>query len=349
MSGAELNKVEDLNKTASAMVARGRGILAADESTGTIKKRFDAIGVECTADNRRDYREMLFRTGEAMSKHISGVILYDETIRQNAKDGTPLVKLIEKAGSLPGIKVDKGTQPLPNCPGEVVTEGLDGLRQRLVEYRGLGAKFAKWRAVIDIGEQHAVPSYTCIRANAHALARYAALCQDEGIVPIVEPEVLMDGGHDIDRCVGVTTWVLKETFQELFFNRVALEGMVLKPNMVVPGKKSPKRVSVDEVAEKTVRVLKECVPAAVPGIAFLSGGQSDEEATAHLDAINRMGPLPWHVTFSYGRALQHSPQHVWSGKPENVAAAQRAFNHRAMMNGLASIGQWKADLERKAA
>jgi fructose-bisphosphate aldolase, class I len=338
-----------LNKVAEAMTAPGKGILAADESTGTIGKRFDAIGVQSTAENRRDYREMLFRTTDAMSKYISGVILYDETIRQNAKDGTPLVKLIERTGSLPGIKVDKGTKPLPNCPGEVVTEGLDGLRERLVEYRGMGAKFAKWRAVIDIGQRHVMPSYTCVRANAHALARYAALCQDEGLVPIVEPEVLMDGDHDIDRCVEVTTWVLKETFQELFLNRVALEGMVLKPNMAVPGKKSPRRATVDEVAETTVRVLKECVPAAVPGIAFLSGGQSDEEATAHLDAINRIGPLPWHVTFSYGRALQHAPQTLWMGKPENVAAAQRAFSHRAMMNGLATMGQWKADLERKAA
>jgi fructose-bisphosphate aldolase class I len=339
--------LEALNKVAEAMVAPGRGILAADESTGTIAKRFEAIGVPSTADTRRDYREMMFRTNEAMSKYISGVILYDETIRQNAKDGTPLVKLIEKAGSLPGIKVDKGTKPLPFCPGEVVTEGLDGLRERLAEYRGLGAKFAKWRAVIDIGER--MPSYACISANAHALARYAALCQDEGIVPIVEPEVLMDGGHDIDRCVDVTQWVLKETFDALFTSRVALEGMVLKPNMAVPGKKSGKRVSVEEVAEKTVRVLKACVPAAVPGIAFLSGGQSDEEATAHLDAMNRTGPLPWRLSFSYGRALQHAPQKAWSGKPENVAAAQRAFNHRAMMNGLASLGQWKADLERKAA
>jgi fructose-bisphosphate aldolase class I len=292
---------------------------------------------------------MLFRSAEAMSKYISGVILYDETIRQNAKDGTPLVKLIEKAGSLPGIKVDKGTKPLPSCPGEVVTEGLDGLRERLAEYRGLGAKFAKWRAVIDIGQEHGLPSYTCVRANAHALARYAALCQDEGIVPIVEPEVLMDGDHDIDRCVEVTTWVLKETFQELFYNRVALEGMVLKPNMVVPGKKSGKRASVEEVADKTLRVLKGCVPASVPGIAFLSGGQSDGDATAHLDAMNKMGDLPWRVTFSYGRALQHAPQTTWSGKAENVAAAQRAFNHRAMMNSLATRGQWKADLERKAA
>ena len=341
--------LSELNKVATAMVAPGRGILAADESTGTIKKRFDAIGVESTADNRRDYREMLFRSSEAMGKHISGVILYDETIRQNAKDGSPLVKLIEKAGSIPGIKVDKGTKPLPFCPGEVVTEGLDGLRERLVEYRGLGAKFAKWRAVIDIGPTHVMPSYTCVRANAHALARYAALCQDETIVPIVEPEVLMDGDHDIDRCVEVTTWVLKETFQELFYNRVALEGMVLKPNMAVPGKKSAKRASIAEVAEKTLRMLKDCVPTAVPGIAFLSGGQSDEEATAHLDAINKLGELPWRVTFSYGRALQATPQKTWSGKAENTTAAQRAFNHRARMNGLATLGQWKADLERKAA
>jgi fructose-bisphosphate aldolase class I len=338
----------ELNKIAAAMVAPGRGILAADESSGTIKKRFDAIGVESTPATRRDYREMLFRSAE-MAKYISGVILYDETIRQNAADGTPLVKLIEKAGAIPGIKVDKGTKPLPFCANEVVTEGLDGLRERLIEYRGLGARFAKWRAVIDIGERHVMPSYTCIKANAHALARYAALCQDEDIVPIVEPEVLMDGGHDIDRCAEVTEWVLKETFQELFYNRVALEGMVLKPNMAVPGKKSAKRAAVAEVAEKTVRVLKACVPAAVPGIAFLSGGQSDEEATAHLNAINKLGPLPWHVTFSYGRALQAAPQKAWSGKAENVAAAQRAFGHRAAMNGLAAIGQWQADLERKAA
>src|SRR5579863_1722773 len=338
----------ELNKVAEAMVKPGRGILAADESTGTIGKRFEAIGVPSTADTRRDYREMMFRSNEAMSKYISGVILYDETIRQNAKDGTPLVKLIEKAGSLPGIKVDKGTKPLPNCPGEVVTEGLDGLRERLAEYRTLGAKFAKWRAVIDIG-QGAVPSYTCIRTNTHALARYAALCQDEGIVPIVEPEVLMDGGHDIDRCYQVTEMVLKLQFEELYFQRVALEGMVLKPNMIVPGKKSARRATVEEVADKTLRVLKACVPAAVPGIAFLSGGQSDEEATAHLDAMNKMGPLPWRVTFSYGRALQHAPQTTWSGKPENTAAAQRAFAHRAMMNGLAAVGQWQAELERKAA
>ncbi len=337
----------ELNRVAEAMVAPGRGILAADESTGTIKKRFDALGVESTADTRRDYREMLFRSAEAMSRSISGVILYDETIRQNAKDGTPLVKLIEKSGSLPGIKVDKGVKPLPFCAGEVITEGLDGLRERLVEYRGLGAKFAKWRAVIDIGSN--MPSYNCIMTNANALARYAALCQDEGIVPIVEPEVLMDGDHDIDRCAMISEWVLKTVFEQLYYQRVALEGMVLKPNMTVPGKKSSKRASVEEVADKTLRVLRACVPAAVPGIAFLSGGQSDEDATAHLDAINKMGALPWRVTFSYGRVLQHAPQTVWSGKPENVAAAQRAFAHRAMMNGLAAMGQWKADLERKAA
>ncbi|HTP92260.1 MAG TPA: class I fructose-bisphosphate aldolase, partial [Xanthobacteraceae bacterium] len=233
------------------------------------------------------------------------------------------------------------------CPGEVVTEGLDGLRERLAEYRSLGAKFAKWRAVIDIG--NGIPSYECISANAHALARYAALCQDEGIVPIVEPEVLMDGDHDIDRCYKITEWTLKTVFEQLYYARVALEGMVLKPNMAVPGKKSAKRASVEEVAEKTLRVLKACVPASVPGIAFLSGGQSDEEATAHLDAMNKMGPTPWRVSFSYGRALQAAPQKAWSGKSENVAAAQRAFGHRAMMNGLATLGQWKADLERKAA
>jgi fructose-bisphosphate aldolase class I len=339
----------DLNKVATAMVAPGRGILAADESSGTIKKRFDAIGVESTADNRRDYREMMFRATEAMKNHISGVILYDETIRQNAKDGTPLVKVIEKAGSLPGIKVDAGTKPLPFCPGEVITEGLDGLRQRLAEYRGLGAKFAKWRAVIDIGS--GIPTWTCVKANAHALARYAALCQEEQIVPIVEPEVLMDGGHDIETCFTVTEWVLRTVYNELYEARVPLEGTVLKPNMVIAGKKAAKRASVEEVAEKTVQVLKTCVPATVAGIAFLSGGQSDEEATAHLDAINRIGGLPWPVTFSYGRALQAAPQKAWSGRADNVAAAQRAFAHRARMNGLAAKGEWKAELEseKKAA
>jgi fructose-bisphosphate aldolase class I len=282
-----------------------------------------------------------------MSKHISGVILYDETIWQKAKDGTPLVEIIKKAGAIPGIKVDEGTKPLPNCPGEVVTVGLDRLADRLPKYYEQGARFAKWRAVIDIGD--GIPTYTCIHANAHALARYAALCQTAQIVPIVEPEVLMDGGHDIDRCALVTEWLLKETFQELFYNRVAFEGMVLKPNMAISGKQAKNRAGVEEVAEKTVRVLKNCVPAAVPGIAFLSGGQSDEEATAHLDAINKLGSLPWRLTFSYGRALQHAPQKAWAGKSENLAAAQRAFSHRARMNGLATLGQWQADLEKKAA
>jgi len=337
----------ELNKVACAMVAPGKGILAADESTGTIKRRFDAIGVDNTEDNRRDYRELLFRSTEGMRNHVSGVILYDETIWQKAKDGTPLVKLIQQAGAIPGIKVDEGTKALPGCPGELVTIGLDKLADRLPKYYEQGARFAKWRAVIDIAP--GIPSYNALHANTHALARYAALCQAAGVVPIVEPEVLMDGDHDIDRCATVTEWVLKETFQELYYARVALEGIVLKPNMAIAGKKSAKRAGVAEVAEKTVRVLKACVPAAVPGIAFLSGGQSDEEATAHLDAMNRIGDLPWRVTFSYGRALQHAPQSIWSGRPENVAAAQRAFSHRARMNGLAALGQWNADLEKKAA
>src|SRR6187397_2194385 len=337
----------DLNKVALAMVTPGKGILAADESSGTIKKRFDAIKVESTEENRRDYREMLFRSTEAMSKYVSGVILYDETIWQNAKDGTPLVKLIEQAGAIPGIKVDEGTQALHNCPGEVITAGLDKLPDRLPKYYEQGARFAKWRAVIDIGS--GIPTMTAISVNAHALARYAALCQAAQIVPIVEPEVLMDGDHDVERCQQVTELVLKLQFEELYFNRVALEGMVLKPNMVISGKKSGKRAGIEEVAERTVKVLKNCVPGAVPGIAFLSGGQSDEEATAHLDAMNKIGNLPWRLTFSYGRALQHAPQTTWKGKSENVAAAQRAFSHRAKMNGLAALGQWKSDLEKKAA
>jgi len=335
----------ELNRVANAMVAPGRGVLAADESAATVKKRFEVIGVECTEENRRDYRELLFRS-KGMA-NISGVILFDETIRQNAKDGTPLVKIIEQAGSLPGIKVDKGVKPLPFSPGEVVTEGLDGLRERLIEYRGLGAKFCKWRAVIEIGP--GIPSYNCIHANTHALARYAALCQDENLVPIVEPEVLMDGEHDIDRCYEVTEFALKMLYQELYHARVKLEGTVLKPNMVVPGKKSAKQASVDEVAEKTLRALKECVPASVPGIAFLSGGQSDLDATARLNAMNRMGGVPWKLTFSYSRALQAAPQKAWSGRAENVGAAQAAFTHRAAMNGLASKGKWSPDLEKQAA
>src|SRR3982075_1286080 len=300
----------DLNKVALAMVTPGKGILAADESTGTIKKRFDAINVASTEETRRDYREMLFRSSEGMSKYVSGVILYDETIWQNAKDGTPLVKIIEQSGAIPGIKVDEGTQGLPNCPGELVTVGLDKLAERLKKYYERGARFAKWRAVIDIGPgtvgRH-IPTMTAIHVNAHALARYAALCQAAQIVPIVEPEVLMDGDHDIDRCYEVSLRVLNKTFQELRIQRVALEGMILKPNMAISGKKCAKQSSVEEVAEKTVRLLKSCVPAAVPGVAFLSGGQSDEEATAHLDAMNRIGGLPWRLTFSYGRALQAGP------------------------------------------
>src|SRR5450759_3000201 len=342
----------DLNKVALAMVAPGKGLLAADESSGTIKKRFDNINVASTEESRRDYREMLFRSSEAMAQYISGVILYDETIWQNAKDGTPLIKIIEQSGAIPGIKVDEGTQALSNCPGELVTTGLDRLAERLKKYYERGARFAKWRAVIDIGSGTGgrnIPTMTAIHVNAHALARYAALCQAAQIVPIVEPEVLMDGDHDIDRCYEVTQRVLNKTFQELRIQRVALEGMILKPNMAISGKKSAKKSSVEEVAEKTVRLLKSCVPAAVPGIAFLSGGQSDEDATAHLDAMNRIGGLPWKLTFSFGRALQAAPQKAWSGKAENVAAAQQAFSHRAQMNSLASKGEWKADLEQKKA
>jgi fructose-bisphosphate aldolase class I len=337
-----MNK-DQLVAVAKALVARGKGILAADESSGTIKRRFDAIGVESTPDSRRDYRELLFRSQVAMERHISGVILYDETLRQNAKDGTPLVKLIEAAGAIPGIKVDAGTKPLQNHPGEVITEGLDGLPERMAEYYRLGARFAKWRAVIDIGE--GIPTDYCIEANIDALARYAAICQEADIVPIVEPEVLMDGGHTIERCEAVTTRVLKTLYQGLFEAGVFLEGTVLKPNMVVPGKKCPKQATPGEIAERTVRVFKYCVPVAVSGIAFLSGGQSDVEATANLDAINRLGPLPWSITFSYGRALQAAPQKAWSGKPENVEAAQRAFSHRAKMNGLAAMGEWRKESE----
>ena len=338
--------LKELNKIARAMTAPGRGLLAADESTGTIKRRFDAIGVESTVDNRRDYRELLFRATDGMRPYISGVILFDETLRQSARDGTPLVKIIEQAGALPGIKVDLGAKAMAGFPDEVLTEGLDGLRERLIEYRGLGAKFAKWRAVITIGA--GIPTFGCIKANAHALARYAALCQEADIVPIVEPEVLMDGDHDIATCERVTEWVLKEVYQQLYYARVVLEGTVLKPNMIVSGKKNARQAGVQEVAEATIRVLKRCVPSAVPGIVFLSGGQSDIDATAHLDAINRIGGLPWRVSFSYGRALQAAPQQAWSGKSANVPAAQKAFSHRAEMNGLATLGKWKLDLEKAA-
>jgi fructose-bisphosphate aldolase, class I len=335
-----------LNAVAEAMVAPGRGILAADESTGTIQKRFDAIGVENTFEHRRDYRELMFRARPAMD-YVSGVILFDETIWQDAADGTPLVKLIEQAGSIPGIKVDEGIEPLPGFPGETITKGLDGLSKRLPKYFERGARFAKWRAVIDIAD--GIPSRGAINANAHALARYAGLCQANGIVPIVEPEVLMDGAHTIERCFEVTEAVLKATFDALFEQRVQLEGIVLKPNMVIAGKKCPQQASVDQVAEQTITVLKITVPSAVPGIAYLSGGQSDEDATAHLNRMNEIGGFPWKMTFSYGRALQAAPQKAWSGKPENVKAAQEAFLHRARMNGLASLGQWTPDVERRKA
>ena len=335
----------DIVANAARMVAPGRGILAADESTGTIKKRLDSINVESTEDNRRAYRQLLF-TAAGAAQHISGVILYDETLRQSTDDGVPFPKLLLDQDILPGIKVDTGAKDLAGAPGEKVTEGLDGLRERLAEYVELGALFTKWRAVIDIGG--GIPTQYCIDTNAHALARYAALCQEAGLVPIVEPEVLMDGGHDIDRCAEVTEAVLHATFDELFRQRVLLEGMVLKPNMVIAGKKCPKQAGVEEVAEATVRVLKRHMPAAVPGAAFLSGGQSEEEATAHLNAMNAMGPLPWQLSFSYGRALQASALKAWGGKPENVLAAQQAYAHRAKMNGLARKGEYKTELEQAA-
>lgn len=340
---------ERLEDIANAMMAEGRGILAADESSGTIKKRFDSIAVDSTADNRRDYREMLFRS-PAMKDYISGVILFDETLRQKAADGTPLADLIADTGAVPGIKVDTGAKPLAGSAGETVTEGLDGLRQRLAEYHDLGARFAKWRAVISIGEGR--PTWNAVKANAHALARYAVLCQEAGIVPIVEPEVQMDGPdavHDIDRCLAVTQWTLNTVFAELCDAGIELEGMVLKPNMVVPGQKCAKSASVEEIAQKTIRCLMATVPAAVPGIAFLSGGQSDEDATAHLSAMNAMFKTPWKLTFSYGRALQAATLKAWGGKAENVPAAQAALAHRARMNSLAAMGQWSPDLERQAA
>ncbi|MDR3408706.1 MAG: fructose-bisphosphate aldolase class I [Methylovirgula sp.] len=337
---------DQLAQVAQALVVPGRGILAADESSSTIAKRFAAIGVESTAEARRDYRELLFRTAPAMQKYVSGVILYDETIRQKAADGTPLVSLIEKAGSIPGIKVDTGAKPLPGFPGETITEGLDGLAGRLKDYYELGARFAKWRAVIDIAD--CIPTRGAILANADALARYAALCQEANIVPIVEPEVLMDGSHSLQRCFEVSEAVLRAVFTALYEQRVFLEGIVLKPNMAVPGKKAPQQASSEQVAAASVRLFKNAVPVAVPGIAFLSGGQSDFEATANLDAIARLSP-PWAVTFSYGRALQAAPQKAWSGKAANVAAAQAAFAHRAQMNSLASLGQWSESLEKAAA
>jgi fructose-bisphosphate aldolase, class I len=335
-----------LQQTARALVAPGKGILAADESDGTIKKRFDTIEVESTEENRRAYRDMLFTT-PGIGDHISGVILFDETIRQSSADGAPFPELLERAGVIPGIKVDKGAKPIAGSPDEKVTEGLDGLRDRLNEYRELGACFTKWRAVIEIGD--GIPTHTCIHVNAHALARYAALSQEAGLVPIVEPEVLMDGDHTIERCYGVTEWTLKETFQELYYQRVQLEGALLKPNMVLSGKDAPEQASVEEVAEATIRCLKNCVPAAVPGIVFLSGGQSDEIATEHLSAMNALGPHPWELSFSYGRALQAPPLKAWKGEESNVQAAQEAFAHRAKMNGLARSGEYSPDLEKEFA
>lgn len=338
---------QDLASVAQAMVAPGKGILAADESTGTIEKRFNGIKVECTEENRRAYRDMLFST-KGLGQHISGVILYDETLRQSSASGASFVELLTQNGILPGIKVDAGTKALAFCPGELVTEGLDALAKRCAEYVKLGAKFAKWRAVITIGS--GIPSDTCIDANAHALARYAAICQAAGLVPIVEPEVLMDGEHTIERCEEVTERTLNSVYDALARNRVVLEHSVLKPSMVISGKDCAKQAGVDEVSERTVRTLKRTVPAAVAGIAFLSGGQSDEVASAHLGAMNRIfqGRLPWPLSFSYGRALQQPALKSWKGSAANVAAAQAALLHRARMNGLANLGRYSAEAEKQA-
>jgi fructose-bisphosphate aldolase class I len=339
---------ERLEDIAVKMVADGKGLLAADESTATIKKRFDSIDLVSTEDARRDYREMLFRSDEAMQNYISGVILYEETLFQKAADGTPFVDLIKAGGSIPGIKVDTGAKPMAAFEGETITEGLDGLAERLKKYYDQGARFAKWRGVIAIAD--GVPTWGSIKANSQALARYAALCQQAGIVPIVEPEVLMDGqpgSHSIDRCAEVTEFVLRTVFTDLFDARVNLEGMILKPNMIIDGKNA-RRASVEEVAEKTVKVLKATVPTAVPGIAFLSGGQSSLEATAHLSAMNSANDLPWALTYSYGRALQETALKAWGGKTQNVAAGQQAFTHRAKMNTLAAKGEWSNSLENVA-
>jgi fructose-bisphosphate aldolase class I len=335
--------IAELSATARALVAPGKGILAADESSGTIKKLFDSIGLESTEDRRRAYREMLFTTKGA-ADFVSGVILYDETIRQSASDGRTLVSILVEQGVIPGIKVDAGTKPLAQAPGELVTEGLDGLRERLAEYRGLGARFAKWRAVITIGDD--IPSQYCLDVNAHALARYAALCQEADIVPIVEPEVLMDGSHTIERCAEVTNRTLHTLFAALYDQRVVLEGSLLKPNMVLSGKDCPVQASVDEVAEATITCFRETVPAAVPGIVFLSGGQSDEIATAHLDAINRRGPHPWELSFSYGRALQAPAIKAWGGADDHAADGQAAYLKRARLNGAARAGEYTAELEQ---
>jgi fructose-bisphosphate aldolase class I len=332
-----------LHDTAVGMVAPGKGLLAADESTGTIEKRFKSVNVENTEPNRRAYRDMLFTT-PGFEAHTSGIILYEETLFQSALDGTPFPKLLAAKGVIPGIKVDKGAKPLAGSPDETVTEGLDGLRERLLKYKDAGARFAKWRAVITIG--NGIPTDYCIHVNAHALARYATLCQEAGIVPIVEPEVLMDADNTWEICRDVTDRTLEAVFHELHEQRVLLEGMVLKPNMVVSGKKCKTQADRRTVAVETLRVLKRRVPAAVPGIAFLSGGQSDEDATAHLDEMNKLGPHPWKLTFSYGRALQHAALHAWAGK--NAEAGKKAHLHRAKMNGLAALGKWSANLEKAA-
>ena len=336
---------QELETIAQAMVAKGKGILAADESMGTIKRRFDSIKIESNENNRRAYREMLFST-KGVEAAISGVILFDETLRTAASDGTPFSQLLSKKGIMPGIKVDKGPVDIPGFPGETVTEGLDGLRARVKEYRDLGAKFAKWRAVITIGD--GIPTYNCLVQNAHALARYAALCQEGGIVPIVEPEVLLDGNHTIERCEEVTEETLRLTFSTLLEQRVHLEGMILKPSMVVSGKDNARQAGVDEVAERTIRCLKRTVPGAVPGIAFLSGGQSAVSATEHLNAMNKMGPHPWQVSFSYARALQDPALKAWKGETGNVAAAQKIFYHRAKMNSAARSGSYSKKMEDAA-
>jgi fructose-bisphosphate aldolase class I len=335
-----------LESNAAAMVAPGKGILAADESSGTIKKRFDKIKLESSSESRRAYRDLLF-TAPGAEKYISGVILFDETLRQKSSDGRPFPELLASRGILPGIKVDAGAKPLAGFPGETITEGLDGLRERLEEYRGLGARFAKWRAVIDISA--GIPSRYAIEANAEALARYAALCQEAAIVPIVEPEVLMDGDHTIERCEEVTDGVLLTVFNALFMQRVHLEGIVLKPNMVIAGKKCAVQSTPQQVADATLRCLRRRVPAAVPGIAFLSGGQSEAEATLHLSLMNRAGALPWQLSFSYGRALQQSTLDAWRGQASNVAAAQQTFLRRARLNGLARNGSYDAAMEQAAA
>jgi fructose-bisphosphate aldolase class I len=340
-------KANDLKETARALVADGKGILAADETVPTLTKRLAVRAIESTGESRREYREMFFST-PGIAEFISGVILQDETIRQKSSTGVPLIELLERQRVIPGIKVDQGAKPLAGSPGELVTEGLDGLRDRLVEYRAMGARFAKWRAVISIGDGR--PSTMCIEANAHALGRYAALCQERGVVPIVEPEVLMNGDHTLERCGEVTEQVLQAVFDELFQQKVSLEGMLLKPNMVVPGRDAPRQVSVEDVAEATLRTLDRHVPPAVPGIVFLSGGQDHVQATEHLSAINELHlPKPWKLTFSYGRALQDEALVAWNGKHENVEAGQHAFYHRAQCDSAAALGRYSSSMEGGAA